>query len=138
MNTENSPTIRPLAEEEQGWIDQTWAVASEKGMTRDTDSLTRGYQSARGTWELAPDDDRPRAEHNVVGLGALLGQYIVNFTDFEWGVRGEGTNGQWVLHNPAGEIIEPMQRMAEIWSGSRQTTVGAYAAEMLEKYSGER
>ncbi|GAB3693294.1 hypothetical protein GCM10027595_05470 [Corynebacterium nasicanis] len=107
-------------------------------MTQDTDSLTQGYQAARGKWELAPADDRPRAEHSVVGLGVLLGQYIVNFTDFEWGVRGEGSSAQWVLINPEGDIIEPMQRMAEIWSGSLKKTVGQYVGEVLDGYGGER
>lgn len=138
MQQGHSTDIRPLTEEEQGWIDQTWAVAADKGMTRDTTSLTHGYQSAREAWELAPADDRPRAEHSVVGLGALMGQYIVKFTDFEWGVRGEGNQAQWVLHNPEGQIFEPMQRMAEIWSGSLQQPVGEFVAEVLEKYSRER
>ena len=141
INTDNpadTQDIRPLTDEEQGWIDQNWQIASEQGMTKDTDSLTLGYQAARGKWELAPADDRPRAEHSVVGLGALIGQYICNFTDFEWGVRGEGSSAQWVLTNPDGEIIEPMQRMAELWSGSMKKTVGGYVDEVLEKYSGER
>ena len=59
-------------------------------------------------------------------------------TDFEWGVRGEGSSAQWVLTNPDGEIIEPMQRMAELWSGSMKKTVGGYVDEVLETYSGER
>ena len=53
-------------------------------------------------------------------------------------MRGEGSSAQWVLTNPDGEIIEPMQRMAELWSGSMKKTVGGYVDEVLETYSGER
>lgn len=130
--------IRPLTDEEQGWIDQNWEVSSESGMAGDTDSLTRGYQLARGNWELAPEDERPRAEHAVVGFGALVGQYICNYTDFEWGVRGEGPEAAWVIVNPDGQIIEPMKQVAAIWTGQSKQTLGGFVAKVLEGYSGER
>lgn len=138
MNIADNTGIRPLTEEESSWINQNWEMSTQLLMTMDTDALTRGYLLTRANWEQTPADQRPPAEHAVVGLGALAGQYICNFTDFEWGVRGEGPEAAWVIANPDGQIIEPMKHVAAIWTGQSKETLGGFVGGVLEEYSGER
>lgn len=138
MTTAPENSIRPLTEQEQGWIDQNWDVSTALLMTVDTAALTRGYLLARASWEQTPTEHRQPAEHAVVGLGALAGQFICNYTDFEWGVRGQGPEAAWVLVNPEGEIIEPMKQVAAIWTGTSQQSIGGYVDEVIAGYSGER
>lgn len=138
MTTEPENTIRPLTDQEQGWIDHNWKVSTDLLMTVDTAALTRGYLLARADWDQAPADQRPPAEHAVVGLGALAGQFICNHTDYQWGVRGEGNTAQWVIHNDEGTVIEPMKHVADIWTGASPQTIGGFVDEVIEGYSGER
>lgn len=138
MTVQNDPAIRPLTEQENSWIQENWEVSTKLLMTMDSDALTRGYLLTRANWEQAPADQRPPAEHAVVGLGALAGQYICNHTDFEWGVRGTGPEAAWVIHNPEGQTISPMQQVAAIWTGASTQTLGEFVDGVLEGYSGER
>lgn len=126
MNIADNTDIRPFTEQESSWIHQNWEMSTRLLMTIDSDALTREYLLTRANWEQTPEDQRPPAEHAVVGLGALAGQYICNHTDLEWGVRGTGPEAKRVIHNPEGLVITPMQQVAAIWTGaSTQTSVSS-------------